>query len=683
MYRDLKMHGHYCYVVNRYGLMVYDLADPGHPVRVGSVRTPGESEGLAIQEDRAYVAVGAAGLAIYSLADPIRLQFLGSLATDGTALDVKVYDTLACVTYSGQEGKIELFDVSNPEEIGLLSSLLFRSRVVNFAIEDSLLVVASGGYRFFSIANPRNPDSLTVFHAASGSFVLDGRYVYAYFSTDVLPVGVHTIDLNDMNNLQAYEGCQREAGDMVKPGDFIYTSQRGGRITIIDAFHPERLTVLGDYDDGYTDFIDAQDTICCASYYESVNYFKVYNVTAPWDVQRVAVERFNSYYTAVALNGDYAYLLNVGNNLANGPMTLSTVSLANPDSVIERDCIVVSEIGAVNAKFYRKDNYLYAIYGSGFWIFSIEEAAAPEYLDLAIVDGMGSDVGHVLGDGDVLYVPTNAGLNTVSIADRLHPVLLDQERDSVANHRMNLNLGDLDENYVYAIGMYALWVYRRAGDGTLTLHHTFTDIGVYGELEVEGDIGFTSRPIFQFNEDRTQIEVISQLRWSIALKRKMGDYLFGVDPENRFRAYNVADPLKPILVGLCGDHDGYGAIDVDMERGILASADGYSFGLWDFSDALGVEDRAGSITPQPLELTVTPNPSNSSTWIRFDLPRWSDLHLAIYDLSGREVALLADRRTEAGRHEITWDASTLPSGLYLLRLDSPEFHSSRKLVLVR
>jgi len=38
---------------------------------------------------------------------------------------------------------------------------------------------------------------------------------------------------------------------------------------------------------------------------------------------------------------------------------------------------------------------------------------------------------------------------------------------------------------------------------------------------------------------------------------------------------------------------------------------------------------------------------------------------------------------KAGRHEVAWDASAFPAGLYLLQLDSPEFHSSRKLVLVR
>lgn len=65
-----------------------------------------------------------------------------------------------------------------------------------------------------------------------------------------------------------------------------------------------------------------------------------------------------------------------------------------------------------------------------------------------------------------------------------------------------------------------------------------------------------------------------------------------------------------------------------------------------------------------------PNPFNPATIIRWtmDEGRWTKL--AIYDLLGREVAVLADGVYPAGRHSVRFDAGSLPSGMYLYRLEA-------------
>ncbi len=61
-----------------------------------------------------------------------------------------------------------------------------------------------------------------------------------------------------------------------------------------------------------------------------------------------------------------------------------------------------------------------------------------------------------------------------------------------------------------------------------------------------------------------------------------------------------------------------------------------------------------------------PNPFNPSTNIKFSVPETGNVRLAVYNLIGEEVAVLVDGFSEAGFFEVTFDASSLPSGAILL-----------------
>ena len=82
-------------------------------------------------------------------------------------------------------------------------------------------------------------------------------------------------------------------------------------------------------------------------------------------------------------------------------------------------------------------------------------------------------------------------------------------------------------------------------------------------------------------------------------------------------------------------------------------------------------------------LTCHPNPFNPSTSLCFQLPQTCPAELKVYDLSGREVAVLIDRWLDAGFHEITFDGSSLASGIYLACLTANDYTQSQKLVLIK
>lgn len=79
-----------------------------------------------------------------------------------------------------------------------------------------------------------------------------------------------------------------------------------------------------------------------------------------------------------------------------------------------------------------------------------------------------------------------------------------------------------------------------------------------------------------------------------------------------------------------------------------------------------------------------PNPFNPSTTLRFDLAASADVTLRIYNALGAQVATLVEQaRFTAGAHEIVWDATGLPSGVYFARLMSVGRSQTVRLVLMK
>ncbi|MBD3168388.1 MAG: T9SS type A sorting domain-containing protein [candidate division Zixibacteria bacterium] len=78
-----------------------------------------------------------------------------------------------------------------------------------------------------------------------------------------------------------------------------------------------------------------------------------------------------------------------------------------------------------------------------------------------------------------------------------------------------------------------------------------------------------------------------------------------------------------------------------------------------------------------------PNPFNANTTIPFNLKTSGQATLKVYNLAGQLVETLVDGHMEAGQHTISWDASTLASGIYYYRLDTAEKHLIQRMTLVK
>ncbi|MCH8838321.1 MAG: fibronectin type III domain-containing protein [Candidatus Marinimicrobia bacterium] len=83
-----------------------------------------------------------------------------------------------------------------------------------------------------------------------------------------------------------------------------------------------------------------------------------------------------------------------------------------------------------------------------------------------------------------------------------------------------------------------------------------------------------------------------------------------------------------------------------------------------------------------------PNPFNPSITLPFDLPKGGPISLVIHDIMGREVIRLADGDMTAGYHQVVWngkgtDGRTLPTGIYIARLTTPDYSQSIKMLLLK
>lgn len=106
------------------------------------------------------------------------------------------------------------------------------------------------------------------------------------------------------------------------------------------------------------------------------------------------------------------------------------------------------------------------------------------------------------------------------------------------------------------------------------------------------------------------------------------------------------------------------------------------------ADITGTLEPAGTgedspLLPEKLVVGNYPNPFNPETAIRYALPAAGYAKGVVYDFLGREVATLIDGVINAGSHEIKFNASGFPSGVYIFRLETGKNSAAVKMVLLR
>jgi hypothetical protein len=92
--------------------------------------------------------------------------------------------------------------------------------------------------------------------------------------------------------------------------------------------------------------------------------------------------------------------------------------------------------------------------------------------------------------------------------------------------------------------------------------------------------------------------------------------------------------------------------------------------IWAFTtDILAADDERTDLLPRAVTLgPVYPNPFNATVTIPFMLPNAGSVRLELFDILGRNAALISSGFFGAGAHEFTWNSAGVGTGVYLLKL---------------
>ena len=102
-------------------------------------------------------------------------------------------------------------------------------------------------------------------------------------------------------------------------------------------------------------------------------------------------------------------------------------------------------------------------------------------------------------------------------------------------------------------------------------------------------------------------------------------------------------------------------------------------GKYEYSNIIEVD-----ITPNNYWLSQNyPNPFNPSTKIKYAVPQTSAVILKVFDILGNEIETLVNEEKTVGDYEVEFDASNIPSGVYVYQLRTADFIQTKKMILVK
>jgi hypothetical protein len=136
------------------------------------------------------------------------------------------------------------------------------------------------------------------------------------------------------------------------------------------------------------------------------------------------------------------------------------------------------------------------------------------------------------------------------------------------------------------------------------------------------------------------------------------------------------------------DGDGLGAVTLDFTclrchtSETVAWAAPFADNIHTEGIVTDVNDNSQVPTVFSLEQNY-PNPFNPSTTVEFSIPQSSQVLLSLYTITGELVENLMSEFMPAGNHKINFNASGLPSGVYLYKINAGEFSSAKKMILMK
>lgn len=218
----------------------------------------------------------------------------------------------------------------------------------------------------------------------------------------------------------------------------------------------------------------------------------------------------------------------------------------------------------------------------------------------------------------------------------------------------------------------------KSAEGTINIYQQINNNITSVSIDFTGDLGIASRFGGSLNYNFEAFSLSG-----VVLKNSMSGISGFADIGGKVNVLNYFQGFDGKIAVLTFQRIGKGNLELSL---IPLVADNFlQFGekvKVNFAAPTGV--IVENILPKDFSLSQNyPNPFNPSTKISFNLPQSVKATLKVYDMLGREVATLADGELSAGNHEVVFDASDLPSGAYIGRLQAGNFIGTKKMIFMK
>ena len=629
-------------------MWLINVQNPTTPSLVSTTEVaPGTvCEGIATSGSYAYVAAGAAGFKVYNIATPSAPVSVASIDSLAYCENVVISAPYAFIAADGPGyvGRSFIFDISTP------AAPVYKSTILGYGGYHQYMSVRSGyayicdynaGLQVINVTDVTHPAN--VVNVPSGfstaSIVFDGNYAYVAVGT----LGLFIYDVSS-------------------PGApvFVKSILTGGRA----AFVSYGAITIGGVPKGHI-YVSNRDTPGCAAI----------NVSDP------ANPVLSGTLVALPAASGIAYCPFYSNGkvyVAYGAAGLRILDVTNPTSAA---LLSTTALGGDSRGVAVSGNYAYvAARDSGVYVVDATNPANPAKLKtLKIVRANG-----LVCSGNYLYVAAgDSGLGIVDITAPASPALVAYSHPG----------GQTGENVALAGNVLGLTDYSKILFFDLTTPATPVGKGTTSVFRT-GDEGFAIAGNYAYVPDGDTLKIfgIANLLAPALISRiytggygymaaVAGNYCYVASEATGVRAINITNPAVPVEAG---HYDG-----VPQSRGVTANG-AYIYaaektdGLSVYRNDLATSVGRNTTVPAKFDLLQNyPNPFNPATNIAVELPERAFVTLEVYNVLGQRVAVLVHRQMPAGSFTIPFNASALPSGLYLYRMQANSYSSVRKMIFLK
>lgn len=683
-YSSVVKIGDYAYCGGSYGLQILSVANPANPMFIKRCEYPSISI-FHIEGNFAYAS--GDGLRILDLSDtlnPVQIGYYESQYYPET--DISISGDYAYITtyFEGADiAKIEIIDISDPTNPTLIDTTSHFVGYPRIAIQGNHAYVtyysmpSPWGLKVYDISDPINPIPVNNITTRCYPFDIKISGNYAYIADFG---GLSIYDISEPSNPVA-RGAIDIVGDNYKVyihGNIAYLLGYQG-IHIIDVIDPDQPELITTFEDE-----NHVRDLFCSSYL--VYYVNTYHGDNPQPSACCIVAIIDpsnpdliGRYDApckirdVSLSSNYALV-------ANDCSGLQVIDISDPQNPILGDNFCTPDV-ARNIFIY--GNYAYLTnYNHGIRIFDISNPSEP--FEVGFYDTLDITT-YVYVDGDYAYV-------------------INREPGYHYFYILILDISDPSSPIPV---------------------NTYTDFDIPYYITVVDNIAYISCVYSMEIVDMT--DPVSPIHLGSHFYQNRGRHLCVKDnyayiacSENCLEIVDITNPENPSLVGT---YDSLSAsyITVDCDYAYLSSHNGlYLMDISCLSEptliatyenvccenkvciqdeyiyvpakeyllilrltSTGFEEVA-TIYPSELNLFRNyPNPFNTSTTIRYDLPEPSDVTINIYDILGRKVETAFSQRQQAGLHSLIWQAEDYTSGIYFYKLTTADFSQTKKMILLK